>query len=97
MEILVVLFTSGLTIEEVYAKFEQRAEKFRRVNGLLQKYYVHAKSTGEVGAIYIFDTKQSLEAFRSSDLPKDTREAYKVLEDPSIRELEVIHTLYDRP
>lgn len=90
-----MLFTSELPIKDVYAKFRERAEKFRKVKGLLQKYYVHDEKNGEVGGIYIFDTKENLEAFRNSDFPKNTRDAYQVLENPSIRELEVVHTLYE--
>ncbi len=95
MEILVMSFASGLPLEEVYSKFQQRAEKFRKVKGLLQKYYIHDKSTGEVGGVYLFDTRENLVAFRNSDFPRNTRGAYDVPGTPTFRELEVVHTLYD--
>ena len=61
MEIYFTLFKSGLPNEEVLKKFEERADKYREVKGLIQKYYVHDESSGEFGGIYVFDSKENLE------------------------------------
>jgi len=55
--------------------------------------YVRENSTGQVGGIYVFDSKENLEAFRNSDLAKSIGEAYKFLEPPTIRALEVVRVL----
>jgi hypothetical protein len=83
MEILHVLFKSGLPTEEVLRKFEERADKYRGVRGLLQKYYVQDKSSGEFGGVYVFDSKENLESFKDSDLAKSISDTYKYLEPPT--------------
>lgn len=95
MELLIFLFRSGLQREEGLTISAKRAEKYRQVKGLLQKLYVMDNSTGHVGAVFIFDSKENLEAFRNSDLAKSTSEAYKFLEPPTARVLEVFKVLYE--
>jgi heme-degrading monooxygenase HmoA len=95
MEILLVLFKSGLAEEEVVKKFNERAYKYRQVKGLEQKYYVHDESSGEFGGVYIFDSKENLEAFRNSDLAKSIGDAYKYLEPPTGKVLNVNLVLYE--
>jgi heme-degrading monooxygenase HmoA len=95
MEILLVLFKSGLPKEEVLKRFEERADKYREVRGLLQKLYVRDESTGHFGGVYIFDSKESLEAFRNSYLAKSIGDAYKFLEPPTRRVLNVTLVLYE--
>ena len=93
MELLLFLFKSGLPLEEISATSEKRADRYRKVKGLIQKYYVQDKSTGHVGGVFIFDSKESLKAFRDSELAKSTAEAYKFLEPPTTRVLEIAKVL----
>ena len=95
MQIFFTLFRSGLLKDEVLKKFEERADKYREVKGLLQKYYVHDESSGEFGGVYIFDSKESLEAFRNSDLAKSIGDVYKYLESPTRKVLNVTLALYE--
>ena len=95
MEIFLTLFKSGLAKDEVLKKFEERADKYRAVKGLLQKYYVHDESSGEFGGVYIFDSKENLEAFRSSDLAKSIGDTYKYLEPPTRKVFNVNLVLYE--
>jgi heme-degrading monooxygenase HmoA len=95
MEILLVLFKSGLPKEVVLKKFEERADKYREVRGLLQKYYVHDESSGEFGGVYIFDSKENLETFRNSDLAKSIGDTYKYLEPPTRKVFNVNLVLYE--
>ena len=96
MEVLVILYKSGLSMEEVLSRFKKRSDKYREVQGLLQKLYVRDKSSDHVGGIYVFDSKESLEAFRNSDLEKSIGDAYQLVEPPSIRALEVVRVLYKK-
>ena len=93
MELLIFLFKSRLPFEEVVAASERRADRYRKVKGLIQKYYVQDESTGHVGGVFIFDSKESLKAFRDSELAKSTGEAYKFLEPPTTRVLEIAKEL----
>jgi hypothetical protein len=48
---------------------------------------------GHVGGVFIFDSKESLKAFRDSELAKSTGEAYKFLEPPTTKVLEIAKLL----
>lgn len=96
MEILIFLFKSGMSMDEIAKTSEIRAEKYRKVKGLLQKYYVTDRSTDHIGGVFVFDSKESLEAFRNSELAKSTGEAYKFTEQPTIRVLEIAKRLFEK-
>lgn len=96
MELLIFLFKSGLTFEEIARTSERRADQYKKVKGLLQKFYVTDPASRHVGGVFVFDTKENLVAFRESDLAKSTREAYKFTESPSIRLLEVAKLLREQ-
>jgi hypothetical protein len=95
MEVLFILYKSALPTEKVLDLFEERSNKYREVTGLLQKLYVHDEETGQVGGIYIFDSKKSLEAFRDSDLAGSISDAYRFTESPTKRVFRVAMTLYE--
>ena len=46
MEMLILLFKSGIPREEVTKVSESRAERYRKVKGLIQKFYVEDKANG---------------------------------------------------
>ena len=69
------------------------SQQYLQVEGLIQKYYVMDKSTGHVGGVFIFDSKESLRAFRDSELAKSTAAAYKFVEPPTTRALEIAKVL----
>lgn len=96
MEVLVVLYKSGLPMKEVLELFDKGADKYREVNGLLQKLYVRDEQTDHVGGIYIFEPKESLEAFRNSNLAKSIGDAYKFVEPPTRRVLNVTKVLFEK-
>lgn len=82
-------------MEEILNRFKKRSDKYRDVKGLVQKLYVRDESTGYVGGVYVFDSKETLEAFTNSDLAKSIGEAYKFLEPPTVRTLEVVKVLFE--
>jgi hypothetical protein len=45
LEVLFVLYKSGLPTSRVIELFNERAGKYREVKGLLQKLYIHDEST----------------------------------------------------
>jgi hypothetical protein len=85
MKMLIFLFKSGLPVEEILRTSEIWTEAYRKVKGLLQKFYVSDPSTDHVEGVFVFDSKQTLKTFRDLDLTKSTGEAYRFLEPPSIR------------
>jgi heme-degrading monooxygenase HmoA len=95
METLFVLFRSGLPEEEVIRNFHERAARYREVKGLVQKYYLHDESSGEFGGMYIFDSKENLEAFSTSDLAKSIGTAQQFLEPPTRKVFHVSLVLHE--
>ena len=82
MLIQTVKFNSTLSEAEIQRVMEERAPQFRALPGLLQKYYLRDVQTGEVGAVYIWDSEESLRAYRQSDLAQTIKKA-RLLPSPS--------------
>ena len=93
MIIQTVRFKSGLSDAEVQQVMEERAPQFRALAGLLQKYYLRDVQTGEVGAVYIWDSEESLHAYRESELARTIASAYKAIERPRVEINECVLTL----
>jgi hypothetical protein len=88
-----VRLRSGLSDEDAVAMLHQRLPRFRDVPGLLQKVYGRDQETGEFCGIYIFESRESLNAFRQSELALTIREAYQV-ESARIERYDILMTLY---
>lgn len=87
-----VKFSSPLTDEEARSVMERRAPEFRQVPGLLQKYYGREVGTGDVCGIYIFDSEDSLRAFRETELARTIPSAYQI-KSPRIEVFELLFPL----
>jgi heme-degrading monooxygenase HmoA len=93
MIIRLVKFRSALSDAEVLKLYEQRAPQYRKLSGLLQKYYIKDRQTGEHGAVYLWDSVQSMEEFQRSELSRSIPEAYKIVGEPRIEVLDLVYTL----
>ena len=78
MVVSIVRFTSKLSADEVQAKFEDRADSYRQVPGLVEKIYLRFRDTGEFGAVYVWESDDALARFRESELARSIPEAYRV-------------------
>ncbi|MFN8205382.1 MAG: hypothetical protein U0S48_22735 [Solirubrobacteraceae bacterium] len=78
MIVSLVRFASGLSDDEVQARFERRANRYRSVPGLVEKLYLRYRDTGEHGAAYVWESEQALNDFRESDLGRSIGNAYQV-------------------
>ena len=87
--IMSVRFKSALTFTELMGIAKERADAFRALPGLLQKYYVEDPASGEVGGIYVWDSQASLDEYRASDLRASIGEAYQVIGPPKVEVLRV--------
>jgi heme-degrading monooxygenase HmoA len=79
----IVRFRSKLEDDAVEAKFEERADQYRRVPGLVEKIYLRYRETGDYGAIYVWESDEALARFRESELARKIPEAYQVEAAPS--------------
>jgi heme-degrading monooxygenase HmoA len=91
--ITIVRFTSGLRDDEVLRLYESRAPQYRQVPGLLQKYYLRYRETGEHGAIYVWDSEAALAAFRDSALGRSIGDVYRVQGEKTTEVCEVVLAL----
>jgi hypothetical protein len=77
--VLAVKFNSSLQPDELKAVIEKDLYKFRKVPGLLQKYYVMEASSGALGGLYFFESKGARAAFWNSELAKEIPARYGVV------------------
>jgi heme-degrading monooxygenase HmoA len=75
MIIRLVKFKSALSDSEVLKLYDERAPQYREMPGLLQKYYIKDRQTGEHGAVYLWDSMESMMAFQQSQLSRNIPEA----------------------
>lgn len=92
-QILLVRFRSTLSYDEVVETAKARADDFRALTGLIQKYYVQDAATGEFGGLYLWDSAEALDAYRASALRATIAEAYKVEGQPRLDLLNVVMPL----
>jgi heme-degrading monooxygenase HmoA len=88
-----VKFPSGLSEQQVRQTMEDRAPQFRALPGLVQKYYGRERESGEFCGIYIWDSEESLAAFRASDLARSIPAAYQVTSQPRVELFDVLFPL----
>lgn len=93
MIIQIIKLKSGLTEEELLKVAREREPKFKAIPGLLQKYYVKLDQPGQYGGVYVWDSEESLQAYRSSELAASIPEAYQLIEAPDIEVLDVLFQL----
>lgn len=95
MIIQIIRLTSELTEEELLKTAREREPKFKAIPGLIQKYYVKLEQPGQYGGVYVWDSKESLLAYRESELAKSIPRAYRLVDAPDIEILDVLFQLRD--
>ena len=91
MIIQIIKFESALSEDEVLKVAEDRADHFRALPGLIQKYYVTRDQPNHYGGVYIWDSMESLVAYRKTDLAASIPKAYSVVGAPQI---EILTSLF---
>jgi hypothetical protein len=95
MIIQFVTFTSRLPEEEVRRRIDERAPRYRALDGLVQKLYVRDPQTGDYGGIYLWEDEEALLRFRRSALARTIPDTYQVEGSPRVEVLEVMSILRD--
>lgn len=93
--VLQVLFRTDMAGDDALQKVEETKDVFRRVPGLQQKYYVRDPATGEMGGVYVFDSRESLERFRASGISQKALRSFKLVGPPAIRVFEIATALFE--
>jgi heme-degrading monooxygenase HmoA len=82
MIVSLVRFKSRLSDAEVQAMFEERADLYRNVPGLVEKIYLRFRESGEFGAVYVWDSEEALMRFRETELARTIPDVYQVEQAP---------------
>ena len=93
MIVQIIKLKSDLPEEELLRRAKEREPQFKAIPGLLQKYYVKIDQNGQYGGVYIWDSTESLKAYRESDLAKSIPTAYEITEAPSIEMMDIFFQL----
>jgi len=91
--VLLVKFRSSLPLEKVIEVVHRRADAFRALPGLTQKYYLRDQATGEFAGLYFWDKPESFTEFRESELRATIAAAYQVEGEPRVEVFEVLTPL----
>jgi hypothetical protein len=77
--VLSVKFNSSLDPEKLIKICNEDLEAFRKVPGLVQKFYVSENTTGAISGIYLFESRDARNSFWSSELAKKIPARYGVI------------------
>jgi heme-degrading monooxygenase HmoA len=89
--IQIVRFESALSEEAVVAVARDRMGEFLALPGLIQTYYVRLSEPNSYGGVYVWDSMESLSAYRQSELAASVPAAYKVKGAPTF---EIVDALF---
>lgn len=93
MILQIIKLKSNLPEEELLNKAREREPQFKAIPGLIQKYYVKSSLPGLYGGVYVWDSQESLQSYRESDLAKSIPEAYEIIEAPNIEIMNILFQL----
>ena len=93
MILQIVRLKSQLDQEDLMTKAREREPEFKKIPRLLQKYYVKMEKEGTYGGIYVWDTLESIQSFKESDLARSIPKAYEVIEAPQIELMDILFQL----
>ena len=88
-----VRFKSRLSYDEVMKIVEERAPEFRALEGLQQKYYLHDPQSGELAGLYLWESKEGLDAYRESELRASIGKAYQTEGEPRVEVYKIVKKL----
>ncbi|MFV0269462.1 MAG: hypothetical protein ACK5HT_20250 [Draconibacterium sp.] len=63
------------------------------INSLVQKYYIKLDTPGEFGGVYIWDSPESPQEFRQSELAATIAQTYRAIEAPSVEVVNIMFQL----
>ena len=95
MIIQIVKLKTSLSEDELTAVAQERKPQFVDLPGLVQKYYVKLDEPNQYWGVYLWDSVESMTAFRNSELAATIPAAYQLTEAPQIETHEVLFPLRD--
>ncbi len=93
MILQVIKLKTNLQEEELLRRAREREPQFKAIPGLVQKYYVKLDEPGHYGGVYVWDSQESLNAFKGSDLAKSIPGAYEIVGAPNVEIMNILFQL----
>lgn len=90
---LIVKARTELSEEEFLKIAREREPQFAAIPGLIQKYYIKTSNPGEYGGVYIWDSPESLQSYKESELAATIAEAYKTTGPPTTEVVDILFEL----
>lgn len=93
MTIVSMRMKSNKSPEELDQLSRAGFPKFRALDSLSQKYYVHNKKDDTYGGIYLFHTREAAEAYVNGPIVASVAERFGVVGNVTVEILDVTYTL----
>lgn len=93
MILQIIKLKSALSEKELLKIGKEREPRFKAIPGLLQKYYVKLGQPGQYGGVYVWDSEESLQSYRESELAASIPEAYELTEPPTLETMDILFKL----
>jgi hypothetical protein len=77
--VLAVKFNSTHSPEKLMQVCYEDLDAFKKVPGLIEKFYITEERSGAISGIYLFETKSARAAFWTSELAAKIPERYGVI------------------
>ena len=90
-----ITFRSELPEETILKIARERKPQFEALPGLIQKYYFKPAEEKHSGGLYIWDSMESMMAYKNSELAASIPKAYGIEGMPNIEILDVFFQLRD--
>jgi len=95
MLVQIIKLKSDLPEKELLKRARERETHFKALPGLLQKYYVRGSEPGHYAGIYVWESEESMQAFRQTELAATIPKAYEIVEPPQVETLDMLFKLRD--
>ena len=93
MTIVSMRMKSNKSPEELDRLSRAGFPKFRALDSLSQKYYIHHKESNTYGGLYLFHTREAAEAYVKGPIVASVAERFGVVGEVSVEILDVMYTL----
>jgi heme-degrading monooxygenase HmoA len=91
--VLLVKFSTTLSLDEILEIANSRADEFRALPGLKEKYYLQDKESGDIAGLYLWESAEALDEYRKSELRASIAAAYRATGEPRVETFEVLMPL----
>lgn len=86
-------YRSRLPENRVLELYGERAGRYRAAPGLVEKHYLHDAATHRYGGVYLWETREAMEAYWTPERLADLKETYAMEGEPRIEDFAVVQAI----